>query len=35
MPIVDDLRDLGKEIWAGVDAQAYVNELRDDWDQAR
>lgn len=23
---------LGKEIWQGVDVQAYVDELRDDWD---
>ncbi len=30
-----ELRGLGKEIWTGVDAQAYVNELRDEWDQAR
>ena len=28
-----ELRGLGKEIWAGVDAQAYVNKMRDDWDQ--
>ncbi len=32
---LSELRGLGKEIWAGVDAQAYVNELRDEWDQAR
>lgn len=23
-----DLRGLGKEIWRGINAQAYVNELR-------
>jgi hypothetical protein len=27
-----ELRGLGKEIWAGVDAQEYVNRLRDEWD---
>ena len=27
-----ELRGLGKEIWAGIDAQAYVNELRAEWD---
>lgn len=26
------LRGLGKEIWAGVDADAYVNDLRSHWD---
>ncbi len=28
-----ELRGLGKEIWAGIDAQAYVNKERDEWDQ--
>lgn len=27
-----DLAGLGKEIWEGIDAQQYVNELRDEWD---
>lgn len=27
-----ELRGLGKEIWAGVDAQEYVNQQRDEWD---
>lgn len=27
-----ELHGLGKEIWAGIDAQAYVNELRREWD---
>lgn len=27
-----ELRGLGKEIWQGVDAQAYVDQLRDEWD---
>lgn len=25
------LRGLGKEIWSGVDAQEYVNRIRDEW----
>lgn len=29
---ITELRGLGKEIWAGIDAQAYVNQLRDEWD---
>lgn len=29
---LSELRGLGKEIWAGVDAQEYVNQLRDEWD---
>ena len=28
-----ELRGLGKEIWAGVDSQRYVNELREEWDR--
>jgi hypothetical protein len=28
-----ELRGLGKEIWAGVDPQRYVNALREEWDQ--
>ena len=27
-----ELRGLGKEIWEGVDVQAYINEMRDEWD---
>ena len=27
-----ELQGLGKEIWQGVDAQEYINELRDEWD---
>ena len=27
-----ELEGLGAEIWGGVDAQAYVNELRKEWD---
>jgi hypothetical protein len=28
-----ELEGLGKEIWAGVDVESYVNELRDEWDR--
>lgn len=28
-----DLEGLGAAIWHGVDAQQYVNALRDEWDQ--
>ena len=28
-----ELRGLGKEIWAGIDAQAYINQERDEWDR--
>lgn len=27
-----ELRGLGKELWAGIDAAAYVNAERDSWD---
>jgi hypothetical protein len=27
-----ELHGLGKEIWEGMDAQEYVNELRKEWD---
>jgi hypothetical protein len=27
-----ELRGLGAEIWQGIDAQEYVNELRKEWD---
>ncbi|MEN9935409.1 MAG: hypothetical protein RLZZ387_1988 [Chloroflexota bacterium] len=30
-----ELHGLGAEIWRGIDAQAYVNELRDEWDRPR
>jgi len=29
---LSELRGLGKEIWEGVDAQEYVNQLRKEWD---
>lgn len=28
-----ELHGLGKEIWEGIDAQEYVNEMRDEWEQ--
>jgi hypothetical protein len=28
-----ELRGLGKEIWEGIDAQEYINQQRDEWDQ--
>jgi hypothetical protein len=27
-----ELHGLGQEIWDGVDAQEYVNKLREEWD---
>ena len=27
-----ELRGLGKEIWEGIDAQEYVQQLRSEWD---
>ena len=27
-----ELEGLGAEIWAGIDAQKYVDELRDEWE---
>ncbi len=27
-----EFEGLGKEIWEGIDAQEYVNELRNEWD---
>lgn len=29
---ITELRGLGKELWQGIDAQDYVNELRSEWD---
>jgi hypothetical protein len=29
---IRELRGLGKEIWAGIDAQQYIREERDSWD---
>lgn len=30
-----ELEGLGAEIWQGIDAQSYVDELRDEWDERR
>ncbi len=27
-----ELEGLGAELWEGIDAQEYVNQLRDEWD---
>jgi hypothetical protein len=32
---LSELRGLGKEIWKGIDAQEYVNQLRTEWDERR
>jgi hypothetical protein len=29
---VREFRGLGKEVWDGIDAQAYINQERDAWD---
>ena len=29
---LSELRGLGKEIWQGIDAQEYVNQLRAEWE---
>ncbi len=29
-----ELAGLGKEVWQEIDTDAYINELRDEWDQA-
>ncbi|MEP7289048.1 MAG: hypothetical protein ABI947_25110 [Chloroflexota bacterium] len=29
-----ELRGLGKEIWEGIDAQDYINQQRNEWDQS-
>lgn len=29
---IRELRGLGMEIWAGIDAQQYIREERDSWD---
>lgn len=28
-----ELEGLGEEIWEGIDAQEYVNRMRDEWDR--
>lgn len=29
---ISELRGLGKELWKGIDAQEYVDQLRSEWD---
>ncbi len=29
---ITELRGLGKEIWQGIDAQEYINQIRSEWD---
>lgn len=31
-PSLLDLEGLGREIWEGIDAQTYVDDLRSEWD---
>lgn len=28
-----ELQGLGKEIWKGIDAQSYIDQLRDEWER--
>lgn len=30
---ISEWRGVGKEIWQGIDAQEYVNQLRREWDE--
>ncbi len=30
---ITDLQGLGKEIWQGIDAQDYVDQMRREWDE--
>lgn len=30
---ITEFRGVGAEMWQGIDAQEYVNRLRDEWDQ--
>jgi hypothetical protein len=30
---LSELRGLGKEVWEGIDAQEYVDQLRNEWDE--
>ena len=30
---LSELRGLGTEIWEGIDAQEYVDQLRSEWDE--
>jgi hypothetical protein len=33
-PSLLDLQGMGREVWEGIDATAYVNSLRDEWDSS-
>jgi hypothetical protein len=30
---ITDLQGLGKEIWQGIDAQDYIDQMRREWDE--
>ena len=30
-----ELEGLGAELWKGIDAQKYIEEMRDEWDEER
>lgn len=30
-----ELHGLGAELWKGIDAQKYIDEMRDEWDEPR
>ena len=32
---LSELRGLGEGLWQGIDAQAYVDQMRDEWTQQR
>lgn len=32
---LSELRGLGKDAWGDIDAQEYVNQLRNEWDRPR
>lgn len=31
---LSELEGLGAEVWAGIDAQQYVDDLRDEWENS-
>ena len=31
---LSELRGLGKELWQDIDAQEYLDQLRDEWDKS-
>ncbi|MDZ4669653.1 MAG: hypothetical protein SH821_02185 [Phototrophicales bacterium] len=30
---ITELRGLGKDIWEGIDAQDYINQIRSEWNE--